>query len=148
MGGKLLKSKFVLRYAINLRRQWHPTPVLLPGKSHERRSLVGATGSIRVGRDWSDLAAGDASGKESACWSRRQKRLRFNPWVGKTLWRRKWQPTAVVLPGKFHGQRSLVGYSLWGHKEPDTTEPTRTHRNLDLFLCVCLERYFLIFKGW
>ena len=105
-------------------------------------------GLHRVGRDWSDLAAGDASAKESACWSRRQKRLRFNPWVGKTLWRRKWQPTAVVLPGKFHGQRSLVGYSLWGHKEPDTTEPTRTHRNLDLFLCVCLERYFLIFKGW
>ena len=31
-------------------------------------------------------------------------------------WRRKWQPTPVFLPGKFHGQSSLVGYSLWGHK--------------------------------
>ena len=31
-------------------------------------------------------------------------------------WRRKWQPSPVFLPGKFHGQRSLVGYSLWGHK--------------------------------
>ena len=37
-------------------------------------------------------------------------------------WRRKWQPTPVFLPGKFHGYRSLVGYSPWGHKELDTTE--------------------------
>ena len=34
-----------------------------------------------------------------------------NPWVGKIPWRRKWQPTPVFLTGKFHGQRSLVGYS-------------------------------------
>ena len=46
----------------------------------------------------------------------------FEPWVGKIPWRRKWQPTPVLLPGKSHGQRSLVGYSLWGHKESDTTE--------------------------
>ena len=37
-------------------------------------------------------------------------------------WRRKWQPTPVLLPRKFHGWRSLVGYCLWGHKESDTTE--------------------------
>ena len=37
-------------------------------------------------------------------------------------WRRKWQSTPVLLPGKSHGQRSLVGYSTWGHKESDTTE--------------------------
>ena len=36
------------------------------------------------------------------------------------FWRRKWQPTPVFLPGDFHGQRSLVGYSLWGYKELDT----------------------------
>ena len=46
----------------------------------------------------------------------------FNPWIGKISWRRKWQPTQVVLPGKFHGWRSLVGYSPWGHRESDTTE--------------------------
>ena len=46
----------------------------------------------------------------------------FTPWVGKISWRRKWQPTPVFLPGKSHGQRNLVGYSLWGHKESDTTE--------------------------
>ena len=46
----------------------------------------------------------------------------MDPWVGKNPWRREWQPTAVFLPGKFHGQRSLVGYSPWGRKESDTTE--------------------------
>ena len=38
------------------------------------------------------------------------------------LWRRKWNPTPVFLPGKSHGWKSLVGYSPWGHKELDTTE--------------------------
>ena len=42
-----------------------------------------------------------------------------------TYWRRKWQPTPVVLLGESHGQRSLVGYSPWGHKESDTTEYAR-----------------------
>ena len=43
------------------------------------------------------------------------------------LWRREWQPTPVLLPGKSHGQRSLVGYRPWGLKELDTTEgPTHT----------------------
>ena len=36
--------------------------------------------------------------------------------------RRKWHPTPVLLPGKFHGWKSLVGYSPWGHKESDMTE--------------------------
>ena len=38
------------------------------------------------------------------------------------LWRRKWQPTPVFLPGEFHGRMSLVGYSPWCHKESDLTE--------------------------
>ena len=46
----------------------------------------------------------------------------FDPWVGKIPWRRKWQPTPVSLPGKSHGQRSLVGCSPWGGKELGTTE--------------------------
>ena len=46
----------------------------------------------------------------------------FNPWVGKIPWRRAWQPTAVFLPEESHGQRSMAGYSPWGHKELDTTE--------------------------
>jgi len=45
----------------------------------------------------------------------------FDPWVGKTLWRRKWQHTPVFLPGKSHGQKRLVGCSPWGRKELGTT---------------------------
>ena len=51
----------------------------------------------------------------------------FDSWVGKIPWRRKWQPTPVFLPGKFHGWRSLVGYSPWGRKELDTTEWLHFH---------------------
>ena len=47
---------------------------------------------------------------------------RFNPWARKILWRRKWQPTPVLLPGKSHGRRSVVGYSPWGCRESDMTE--------------------------
>ncbi|XP_043775896.1 acyl-coenzyme A thioesterase 2, mitochondrial-like isoform X3 [Cervus elaphus] len=49
-------------------------------------------------------------------------------------WRRKWQPTPVFLPGTFEGQRSLAGYSPWGHKESDTTErlSTREEQNTDV----------------
>ena len=43
----------------------------------------------------------------------------FDPWLGKIPWRRKWQPTPVLLPGESHGGRSLVGYSLWGRKESE-----------------------------
>ena len=50
------------------------------------------------------------SGKESACQFRRHE---FDLWIWKIPWRRKWQPTPAFLPGKFHGQRSLAGYSPW-----------------------------------
>ena len=46
----------------------------------------------------------------------------FNPWVRKIPWRREWLPTPVLLPGEFHGQRSLAGYGPWGGKESDMTE--------------------------
>ena len=56
------------------------------------------------------------------------RRPEFDPWVGKIPWRREWLPIPVFLLGEFHGERSLVGYSLWGRKESDTTErPTHTH---------------------
>ena len=42
--------------------------------------------------------------------------------VGKITWRREWLPTSVFFPGEFHGQRTLVEYSPWGHKELNMTE--------------------------
>ena len=68
---------------------------------------------------------GGLEGKVSACNVRDPGSIRdpgFDPWVGKIPWRRKWQPTPVLLPEKSHGWRSLVGYSPWGRKESDTTE--------------------------
>ena len=70
-----------------------------------------------------------------------------NPWVGKIRWGRKWQPTPVLLPGKSHGQRSLIGYSPWGRKESDMTEQLHFHFSLSCigeqngnpFQCSCLE---------
>ena len=75
------------------RRQWHPTPVLLPGKSHGWSRLQ-SMGSPRVWHDWV---------------------------ISLSLftfmhWRRKWQPTPVFLPGESQGQRSLVGCRLWGRR--------------------------------
>ena len=71
------------------------------------------------------LTSGWGSGKEPACRCRRHRRRRFSPWVRKIPWRRKWQPTPLFLPGESHGQRSLVGYSPWNHKESDRTEVTQ-----------------------
>ena len=66
---------------------------------------------------WSFYFVLEYSGKEPASQCRRCRRHGFHPWVGKIPYRRKWQPTPVFLPGKFHGQQNLVGYSPWGHKE-------------------------------
>ena len=71
------------------------------------------------------------SGKEPASQCRRHKTHGFSPWVGKIPWWRKWKPTPIFLPGKSHGQRSLVGYSPChkrvGHnlatKQPPLTSP-------------------------
>ena len=82
------------------RRQWHPTPILLPGKSHGQRSQ--SMRSLRVGHDWA-----------TSLWL-----FTF------TFWRRKWQPTLVFLPGESQGQGSLVACCLWGRTELETTEAT------------------------
>ena len=88
---------------ITRKRQWHPTPVLLPRKSHGWRSLVGCSPwGCRVGHDWA-----------TSLWL-----FTFRHW------RRKWQPTPVFLPGESQGHRSIVGCRLWGRTESDTTEVT------------------------
>ena len=69
------------------------------------------------------------SGKESACqcWGHR-----FDPWVRRIPWKRKWKPSPGFLPGKPQGQWSLVGYSPWSHKESDMTEQLTVSLSLDL----------------
>ena len=102
----------------------------------EEPGRLQSMGWQRVGYDWSDLAwklqSRWLSGKESAYQCSRCRRLQLDPWVGKILCRSKWLPTPVFLPGKPHGQRSLVGYSPWDHKESDMTEHAhRSHSHLD-----------------
>ena len=55
-----------------------------------------------------------------------------NPWVGKILWSKKWQPAPVFVPGQFHGQRSLADYSPWGCKESDMIEQLNNNKYLIL----------------
>ena len=70
---------------------------------------------------------------------------RFDPWVGKIPWRRDWQPTPVFLPGEFHRQRSLAGYSPWGGRESDTTGRLSTHMIFfrEKLPFLCNPEYFL-----
>ena len=73
------------------------------------------------------------SGRQSACQCRR---CRFKPWVGKISWKRKWQPTPIFLSGKYHRQRRLEGYSLWGHKESDMTEHACKHIHIYIYIYI------------
>ena len=80
---------------------WHPTPVLLPGKSHG-------------GGAWKAAVHGVT-----------KSRTRLSDFTFTFLHcRRKWQPTPVFLPGESQGRQSLVGCHLWGRTESDTTEAT------------------------
>ena len=92
-----------VRWYLLWRRQWQPTPVLLPWKSRGQRSLVGCSPWSRwVGHDWATS-------------------LSLFTFMH---WRRKWQPTPLFLPGESQGWGSLVGCCLWGRTESDTTEAT------------------------
>ena len=86
------------------RRQWHPTPVLSPGKIPwtEEPGGLQSMGSQRVGHDWATS-------------------LSLSTLMH---WRRKWQPSPVFLPGESQGWGSLVGCCLWGRTELDMTEAT------------------------
>ena len=65
------------------------------------------------------------------CGSCQSRRCRFNPWVGKILWRRKWQPTPVFLPGKFHGQKRAI---VHGGAKSWTWPSTHTQWNVNMFI--------------
>ena len=83
----------------------------MPGESHGQKR------SQRVGHDGSDLAAAAAARAGDIGY-------RGSIVPGRFPWRRKQQPTPVFLPGKSHGQRSLVAFRLWDRTELDMTEVT------------------------
>ena len=68
----------------------------------------------------------------------------MDPWVGKIPLRRAWQPTPVFRPGESHGQRNLVGYSLWGCRELDTTERLSRAKHCWLYLALTAVQAFRV----
>ena len=141
----------------NRRRQWQPILVLLPGKSHGWRSLVGCsswgheeldtTERLHFHSSLSCIEEGNGNPLQCSClenprdggawWAAVYGVAQSRTWLTRLSssssrlywvlivyfpWRRKWKSTPVLLPGKSHGQMSLVHYSLWGCKELDMTE--------------------------
>ena len=90
---------------VHRRRQWHPTPVLLPGKSHGRRSLVGCSPWDRQELDMTE-------------------QLHFHFSLS-CIGQGNGNPLQCSLPGESQGRGSLVGCRLWGRTESDTTEATQ-----------------------
>ena len=87
-------ARIALVYPVVREKAMAPTPVLLPGKSHGQRSLVGYSPWGHWGSDTTE-------------------RLHFH-FSTFMHWRRKWQPIPVFLPGESQGWGSLVGCCLWG----------------------------------
>ena len=133
------------------RRQWHPTPVLLPGKSRGQRSLVGCspwgpeewdtTEWLHFHFSLSCIGEGNGNPPQCSCLENpRDGEAGGLPSMGLHRvghdwatslslftfmhWRKKWQPTPVFLPGESQGRGSLVGCRLWGCTESDMTEAT------------------------
>ena len=128
-----------------------PAPVLLPGKSHGRRSLVGCSPWGRLESDTTERlhfhfslsCIGEGNGSVPS-WRRNSSVLAWRiPGTGEpgglpsmgshrvghdwsdlavAAWRREWPSTPAFLPGEFPRQRSLVGYSPWGHKGSEMTD--------------------------
>ena len=83
-----------------------------------------------VAKSWTQLSdwTTPLESKEPACNAGDTGNVALIPGSGGSLWRRKWQPTPVFLPGKSDGHKNLSGYSPWGCKELDTAEWLNTHR--------------------
>ena len=120
------------------RRKWQPTPVFLPGESQGHGSLVGCRLWGRTESDTTEatqqqqhknFTRGFPGGSDGKSVCLQCGRSGFDSWVGKIPWRRKWQSTPALSPGKSHGRRSLIGYSPWGRKELDMTERLHFHKN-------------------
>ena len=122
-------------------RTWRGGPLRLPlGKSDCLPfRLLGSCCGLRCAPPFQFLGLPWwLSGKESTCQCRR---CGFDPWVGKMPWRRAWQPTPVSLPGEFHGQRSLAGYSPWGCKESDKRMQHKGKESEKEYICVYIYIY-------
>ena len=93
------------------------TALLVPTPTFQTATPAGGSTHFIFRPKWG--FPGGSDGEEPAC---NAGDLGFDPWVGKTPWRREQLPAPIFWPGEFHGQRSLAGYCPKGRKESDTTE--------------------------
>ena len=75
------------------------------------------------------------------------RRPKFDFWVRKIPWRKEWQPNPAFLPGESHGQRSLVGYSPWDHKESNTTERLNVPTQTQGTQCICTHIFIHVYTN-
>ena len=121
---------------------WQPTAAgALPSLPHTLLSALLSLSRLRVEQDqpgpcgccWPEVLS-QVWARSSRTNIKNQDVLRLQRrrlWFERIPWRRAWQPTQVFLPGEFHGQRSLAGYSLRDLKESDTTKRLNTHTHTD-----------------
>ena len=85
------------------------------------------------------------SSKEYIC---QHRRLKFDPWIGKIPQRRKWQPTPVFLPGKSHGKKSLVDYTVHGVPRVRHNLVTEPLPHKHICMCVCVYTHIQFKAFW
>ena len=111
--------------------EMQPTPAVLPGESHGQRSLAGFSPWGHKGSDTTEWLSTHACVHTRNVTFKNFESVCYTPTL--CNWRRQWHPTPVLLPGKSHGQRSLVGCSPWGCKESDTNERLHFHFHFHIY---------------
>ena len=106
-----------MKYFLKTHRTWNRTEKL---RSNKYKTMLSSHYPVSV-----EIMTG-ARGEGPAT-NEGDMRHRFHPWVRKIPWRRKWQSAPVLLPGKSHGRRSLVGYSPWGRRVGHDWATERLH---------------------
>ena len=124
--------------SVQLHRQ-QPTRLLCPWDFPGKSNKVGCHCLLHLS---------GARGRESACQCRRLKGCWFDARFGKIPWRSKCETAVVFLPGKFHGKKSLAGYSPWGLKESDIVEQLSTRMPYMAGICEKEPQYNIFISSY
>ena len=114
----------------------------IPGREEPGSYGVVLLGLQRVRHDWATNTFRFPRWRRGKV--QEMQETRFNLWVRKIPWRRKWQAIPVFLPGKFHGQWSVVDYSPWSRKQSVKTEHTHATTHMEEYIKI----HIYILKGW
>ena len=122
---------------IHLQYRW-PRVQSLGGEDPLEKEITSHTSNLAWEIPWTEEPGG--------LQSMGSQRFRHDLVTETNIW--KWQPTPVLLPGKSHGLRSLIGYSPWGHKELDTTERLEWYWNIMIFMNSFFIIKYIVNKKW